>query len=113
MVGSILKNYLVRQLMRKNVGREEAESRIEDIILLYAADSIACIDDNLTTNVNWSGTAVKAAYRLGRSLGSMFSDISFDVAILDQEMSRGRMDEASIAENLSKSPSSNVRHIAS
>lgn len=99
--------------MNTSPGRDEAESKIEDILLLYAADSIAAIDEDMLSNINWSGTAVKAAYRLGRSLGAQFNDISFNFQALDEAMNKGRHDQATLTNSLPEYSTNNIRYIAS
>lgn len=99
--------------MKTLLGRDEAEAKIEDILLLYAADSMAAMDEIVTSNICWSGTAVKAAYRLGRSLGEQFLDISFGVDFLDEAMQNGRKDEASLSDKPNSPSVVDMQHIAS
>jgi len=99
--------------MNTFLGRNEAEAKVEDIILLYAADSIAAMEECMSSNICWSGTAVKAAYRLGRSLGDHFEDISFGVNFLDDALQKGRQEHVCIQTMTTNTSNVNVRHIAS
>ena len=99
--------------MKTFLNRSEQESKVEDILLLYAADSIASIDDGMLSNVCWSGTAIKAAYKLGRSLGMELNDLAFDVPILDEAMRKGRFDQVALDNHSPLLPAKNIRYIAS
>ncbi|MCY4178503.1 MAG: hypothetical protein OXD32_08450 [Endozoicomonadaceae bacterium] len=72
--------------------RVRVESTIEDILVLYAADSMTALDKNFCQHVDWNQAAIKTAYELGKNLGTLYEDIAFDIPCLDIALEQGRND---------------------
>ena len=92
--------------------KKAIEEQIEDILFLYAVDSAARMDHSMRSNVSWSGTAVKAAYRLGRKLNIHFDEITFGISLLDKALKQGRRDRVSAEYFQSSHRKANVKYLA-